>query len=124
MKKYCFDTSGLSNPYVDMPDDIYTGLWQGVMAVVSSGIVAVTAEIYEEMAHIQGDLGACIQNNKAQLQLEVGESTWNWQAYIAHITRMRTQHYAYISEYTGGRKGTVGLNDLTIVADTVGEVAL
>ena len=122
MKKYCFDTSGLSNPYEDMPDDIYTSLWQGVIAVISSGIIAVTSEIYEEMTHIQGDLGTCIKINKSKLQLEIGEDTWDWQTYITHMTRMHVEHHVYISEYTGGRKGTVGLKDLTIVglAKTLG----
>ncbi len=122
MKRYCFDTSGLSKPYQDMPEDIYGRLWEGMKQVITAGLIAVTKEIYDEMVCIEGSLGECIRANQAKLQLEIGQPDWNWEAYLAHMVRMQTQHHAYISEYTGGRKGTVGLKDLTIIgmAKTLG----
>lgn len=116
MKKYCFDTSGFSNPLESMPEDIHDSFWQQVMKRVEDGAIAVTAEIYEEMCHIPGNLGTCIKDNKSKLLLEVGEGDWDWQTYIAEAKRMQTDYRQFISEYNGGSKRTVGLNDLSIVA--------
>lgn len=43
MKRYCFDTSGISNPVETMPDDIFESLWLKVIAVIEAGEIAVTA---------------------------------------------------------------------------------
>jgi hypothetical protein len=49
MKQYCFDTSGFSTPYEQLPYDIYGPIWDAVMNVIVSGRIGVTTEIYEEV---------------------------------------------------------------------------
>lgn len=44
------------------------------------------------------------------------EEDWDWTTYLNHYEEMKVRHQAVISEYNGNRKGTIGLNDLTIVA--------
>ena len=118
MKQYCLDMSGLSNPYGDLPHDIYVTLWREVMSRIEAGIFATTSEIYDhELLHIPGELGECIKANKPQLVLEVNAGTWDWRGYIAHSTRMNTAHHQFIWEYVDGNpKKTVGLNDMSIIA--------
>ncbi len=82
MKKYCFDTSGVSNPAETMPQDIHESLWQKFQTEIENGTIAVTTEIYEEMLSIPGPIGDCIKNNKDNLILEVGDKDWNWQSYL------------------------------------------
>ena len=51
MKKYAFDTSGISNPLI----------WKTFKeTILPSGIIAVTQEIYDEMGSIQGSVGQAI----------------------------------------------------------------
>jgi hypothetical protein len=116
MKKYCFDTSGISNPLELMPEDIYESIWVNFKTkCLASGIIAVTQEIYDEMVHITGTVGQCIKQNKNNLLLEVGED-WDWGGYIDHCNKMEEDHKDCISEFIGGTKKTVGLNDISIVA--------
>jgi hypothetical protein len=78
MKRYCFDTSGISNPLEAMPEDIHQSMWGGFKTkCLESAIIAVTQEIYAEMEHIPGTVGQCIRDNKANLIMEVGED-WDW----------------------------------------------
>jgi hypothetical protein len=116
-KRYCLDTSGLSNPLDSMPENIpiYQPIWAHVKAKIESGVFAVNKEIYDELCLLPGQIGACLQNNEDNLLLEVGQD-WDWNTYIEHVNRMRIIHHDIISEYNGGRKGTVGLNDVSIVA--------
>lgn len=116
-KRYCLDTSGISNPLDSMPENIimYQGIWTLVKSKIESGIFAVNKEIYDELCLLPGTIGTCMQDNEDKLLLEVGED-WNWQEYLDHVERMRVQHQDVISEYNKGRKGTVGLNDVSIVA--------
>jgi hypothetical protein len=116
MKKYCLDTSGLSNPLEFMPEDIHPTIWAKVAALVTDGTFAVTVEIYEELQHLPGPIGDCIRENSAALQLEIEEETWDWQTYLAHYEDMKVRHAAVISEYNSNRKGTIGLKALTIIA--------
>jgi hypothetical protein len=46
MKKYCFDTSGLSNPWLELPDDIFASVWDQVIDRIEGGMIGATAEIY------------------------------------------------------------------------------
>lgn len=116
MKKYCFDTSGISNPLESMPEDIHDSLWNGFKTkCLQSGIIAVTQEIYDEMEHIQGSVGQCIKDHKADLIMEVGDD-WDWGTYITHANKMEDTHRDFISEYCGGSKKTVCLNDISIIA--------
>ena len=50
-----------------------------------------------------------------QIQMEI-EEDWDWTTYLNHYEEMKVRHQAVISEYNGNRKGTIGLNDLTIIA--------
>jgi hypothetical protein len=116
MKKYAFDTSGISNPLESMPEDIHESLWKNFKTkTLPSGIIAVTQEIFTEMESIPGPVGESIKSNKSNILMEVGED-WDWGAYIGHCNRMEEDHRDYISEFTGGSKKTVCLNDISIIA--------
>ena len=99
-----------------MPEDIHTTLWAEVAKLIERGKFAVTTEIYEELEHLPGPIGECVKSNKANLQLEIEDSDWDWQAYLGHVERMCIAYADIISENNGNRKGTVGFNDLSIVA--------
>ncbi len=116
MKKYAFDTSGISNPLESMPEDIHESIWKTFKeTILPSGIIAVTQEIYDEMGSIQGSVGQAIKDNKTNILLEVGED-WDWGSYIDHCNKMEDDHHDFISEFTGGSKKTVGLTDISIIA--------
>lgn len=116
MKAYCLDTSGLSNPLEAMPEDIHPSLWRKLETIIEQGRIATTTEIYDELTHLEGSIGDCIRAHKAELLMEVARGGWDWAGYIGHATRMQDAHHDFIAEYTGFRKGTIGLNDLTIIA--------
>jgi hypothetical protein len=116
MKKYCFDTSGISNPLETMPQDIHESMWGWFVEFIAGGNVAVTTEIYDEMVHIQGAVGDCIKKHKADMILEISKGEWDWPAYIQHVTVLQTKHSEFISEYTGGSPRTICLNDISIIA--------
>ena len=116
MKKYCLDTSGLSNPLESMPEDIHASLWAEVRARIATGSLAVTGEIYAEMEHIQGEMGDCIRENEVNLLLEVNDSSWPFENYIEQAARMQVEYANFIRENVGNKKGTVGLNDISIIA--------
>src|SRR3984893_17660902 len=69
--KYCADTSGLSHPYEEIPEDIHASLWKSVKATIAAGHVAVTKEIFDEIIQIQGSLGDYLNKNKALIVHEV-----------------------------------------------------
>jgi Domain of unknown function (DUF4411) len=116
MKRYVFDTSGISNPLEAMPEDIHESMWKGFKTkCLESGIIAVTEEIYGEMLHIPGSVGQCIKDNKDELLMEVG-GDWDWNSYINHLNQMEDDHHDFISENIGGTKKTVCLNDISAVA--------
>jgi hypothetical protein len=103
-KKYCFDTSGISNPLETMPEDIHESMWQDFKEkCLKAGIIAVTQEIHDEMVQIYGTVGQCIKDNKESLLMEVG-GDWDWNTYIDHVNRMGDDHKEFISEYNGGSK--------------------
>lgn len=116
MKRYCFDTSGISNPLETMPEDIHTTMWSRVIEVFESGSIAVTAEIYEEMTRVPGGIGECVKAKKNELLLEVNADGWDWQKYLDCSNGIILAHRDFISEYTGGSPRTVGLTDVSIVA--------
>jgi len=93
--KYCLDTSGFSNPLQVMPEDIYCTLWSTVRERIEAGTLCLNKEIADEIR--DADLGPYVE-------------------YIEHFERMRVEHEAYISEYNGNRKNTVGLADVSIIA--------
>ena len=116
MKKYCLDTSGLSNPLEAMPEDIHVTLWEAVQAKIVAGEIAVTAEILGEMKHIEGAIGDCLKGNEGGLLLEVNGTDWPVADYIEHATRMQVDHAKFIRENLNMKKGTIGMNDLSIIA--------
>lgn len=114
--KYCLDTSGISNPIIDLPSDIHTTLWPKVVAAIEGGIFCWNVEIATEMTSIPGFVGESLKNCNGSCCLEVGKGEWPWSEYIKTNTLWQAQFKAFISEYNGNRKDTVGLNDLSIVA--------
>ncbi|MCK1283440.1 DUF4411 family protein [Bradyrhizobium sp. 44] len=115
MKKHCFDTSGISNPLETMPEDIHESAWTKIKEKISSGEIAVTREVYDEMTHVVGTVGQCIKDAETELLLEVGEGDWDYNTYTAEAVRMQEAYAAFIAENTG-KAGTVGLNDISIIA--------
>lgn len=116
MVKYCFDTSGLSTPNEQTPPDIHVSMWENIRQFIADGHVGVTLEIFEEMIEIDGGLGEFIHDCKEVILFEVGEGGWDWGTYIGHSNRMQEVHEQFISEFTGGSKKTICLNDLSIIA--------
>lgn len=116
MKRYCFDTSGISHPLEHMPEDIHGWMWKRLVDLVVGDNIAVTTEIYDEMTHIPGLIGHCICNNKKSIVLEILDDGWDWATYAHNAAEMQKTHHDYISEYNGGSKKTVCLNDLSIIA--------
>jgi hypothetical protein len=117
MKRYCVDTSGFSTPLERMPDDIYQPIWDRVIDVLATGAVAVNDEIYTEMqGSLRGVVGTFIDTHHNLLVLEIGDDAWDWRSYTATVGSMQQRHHDFISEYNQNRRGTVGLNDISIVA--------
>ena len=115
-KAYCVDTSGLTTPLERLPMDIYPSIWNQVTPLITSGSIGVTFEIYEEMCLIAGPIGDLIRQNKDKLVLEIGENGWDWSSYIEISTTLQQKYESVISEFSGNRKNTIGLNDLSIIA--------
>ena len=113
---YCFDTSGFSNPLEDIPEDIYISLWRQVRKVIGDGKICYNAEISKEMESIYGELGKYLESCKKEICLEIGEERWPWSEYITCAKQLRNDYETVISEYNGDRKGTVGINDISIIA--------
>lgn len=114
--RYCLDTSGFSNPLMEMPEDIHKTLWSSVVLRVQADIFCWNVEIATEMASIQGSVGAALNGCNGSCCYEVGKGSWDWNAYVSINNAWRKQFHQYISEYNGNRKNTIGLNDLSIVA--------
>jgi len=116
MKKYCFDTSGISSPLEMMPEDIHESAWAKIKQCITDGMFAVTTEIYGEMTKLTGSVGDCIRANEAALVMEIGEGVWDWETYIKEATRMQDDYKSYISDFNNGRKDTICLKDISIIA--------
>ena len=116
MKKYCLDTSGISKPLEDMPNDIHSSLWEKFLVFAEAGNIAVTTEIFDELILLPGVVGERIKVAKDNLVLEVADPIWTWQDYLDHSNRMQDDYHDFISEFTGGSSKTICLNDLSIVA--------
>lgn len=116
MPQYCVDTSGLSHPYEEIPEDIHASLWQKVRETIANGQVAVTQEIFDEIIHINGGLGDYLNNSKNLILHEVDKGNWNWQGYLRHAGKMQADHRQFIREYCGGSPKTVCMNDISIIA--------
>ena len=116
MPKYCLDTSAISNPLVQMPEDIFGGLWGKFMKLIEDGCFCCTTEIADEYDHILGNVGKCLTAHKRAMVYEIGQSHWDWTTYVSHVNHITSTYGQFISEYNGNRKNTVGLSDVSIVA--------
>lgn len=116
MHKYCLDTSGISNPVMDMPETIYISLWTQVVELIHAHIFCWNGEIAEELGSIFGMAGDALNSCNGECCLEVGVGEWQWEEYLELVEDWRQKYRDYISEYNGGRKNTISLNDLSIVA--------
>lgn len=116
MAEFCLDTSGISNPWERLPEDIYRSLWARIQELISASTFCCTTEIYEEMLSITGGLGECVRAHQDCLVMEIGNGDWDWEQYVAHVDRMQVDYQGVISEFNGNRKGTVRLNDISIIA--------
>lgn len=116
MKRYCIDTSGFSNPLVFMPDDIHKSVWLRIMTLIEDDHLAVTTEIYDEMCRLPGSVGECIRAHRSALVLEVEGEGWDWETYVRTASDMQIRYRSFISEWQGDRAGTIGLNDVSIIA--------
>ena len=116
MHKYCLDTSGLSNPYLELPEDIFVSLWPKIIAKVNGGVFCWNVEISEELERIPGAVGESLKLARKSCCYEVGVGNWPWDEYIRLINRWRTEYRQFISEDNGNRKNTININDMSIVA--------
>ncbi len=115
MKQYCLDTSGVSEPLQRTPEDLYPSLWKPIKDILASGRIAITKEIFDEMVVMDGSLGAFIKAHRQELLLEIG-GNWEWQDYVQNTNGLQQQFSGFISENNNDRKGTVGMNDISIIA--------
>ena len=122
--RYCLDTSWISNPLVEMPPDVHTTLWERIGALIDGGAFCWNTEIWQEIdGSIPGETGDSLKRrHRSGGCYEIGQSHWDWQAYLAHVDAMNDKYRQYISEYNGDRKSTVGVTDVSIVclAKTLG----
>ena len=98
------------------PEDIHVSLWRLMGAMVRSGCLACTAEIYAELTRMPGGVGECLRGNERVLVLDVDDEHWPANVYIECVVRMQTDYEGVIAEYNSDRRQTVGLNDITIIA--------
>ena len=61
-------------------------------------------------------MGDCIKENKKLLVLEIGQGKWDSGGYIRNVNGLQARHKNFISEYSGGSKKTICLNDISIIA--------
>lgn len=106
--------SGFSNPIQGMPEDIYVSLWTQLCDLVKAGIFASTAEVFEELTHIPGDVGQCIVDHEAEIKLEVGAGNWDYTAYLANFDALHPKYEPFING-TGGSKMSLSIPDFSIV---------
>ena len=48
--------------------------------------------------------------------MEIGDPGWDFTAYTTVVAALQVVHHDVIAEYNRNRKGTVGLNDISIIA--------
>ncbi len=77
MKRFCFDTSAITNPIQTLPLDLHPTLWNRVIAVIEADEIAMTTEIYGELnGSVEGLVGEVISASRALLVLEIGIGNW------------------------------------------------
>lgn len=83
---------------------------------MSSGAIAVNKEVLDEIVYIPSGIGDFVSENSKLILLEVGQSHWDWNSYLEHNTAAQDKYHDYISEFNKNIKGTIGLNDLSIIS--------
>lgn len=116
MHRYCLDTSGFSNPVMELPSAVFVSLWPQVVSLIESKAFLWNVEIAEELTSIVGTVGETLVSCNGTCCVEVGQGEWPWEEYISVVGEWRNSYSQYISEYNGNRKNTISLNDLSIVA--------
>lgn len=117
MHKYCLDTSGLSTPVLQMPEDLYISLWGKVIPLIQNEVFCWNREIGNQLASIRGKVGQALLSVNKKCCYEIDQTYWPWKAYLDLTEEWReTKYHQYISEYHGGRKNTIDIPDLSIVA--------
>lgn len=124
MPRYVLDTSWISNPVMDLPQDIHVSLWQRVAGLLEDGAFCWNQDIWEEMdGSIYGDIAnslqICQDNGGC---FEIGQEHWDWNQYLRHVNNIGERYRHYISEYNNNRSSTIGVKDCSIVclAKTLG----
>ena len=117
MHRYCLDTSGLSNPVMEMPENLYVSLWGKVIPLIRAGVFCWNGEIAVQLKSIQGNVGHALASVNKQCCYEVNQGDWPRESYLSLIEEWRgVKYHQYISEYHGNRKNTIDMTDLSIVA--------
>lgn len=114
--RYCLDTSGLSNPVMELPDDIYITLWRKIETVIKDHVFCWNKEIDQELEGIPGSVGGWLKECSGSCCYELGKGQWPWDEYLNVNNDLREKYKGFISENNGGRKNTVGFNDISIVS--------
>lgn len=114
MKRYCLDTSGISNPIQGMPEDIYVSLWAQICERVRAGYFVATTEVYDELVHIPGAVGQCLRDHEADIKLEIGSGDWDYSTYLVNFSTLHPKYEPFING-TGGSKMSLSMADFSIV---------
>lgn len=113
-KKLCIDTSGLTQPFRTYRQSIFPRLWNDVFAILASGEVAMTQEIFDEIVAGRGDpLTTHVASCRQHLVMDVGHQQMN--GYVGVNSAMIGRHRNFIAEYCN-RQDTVGVNDISIIS--------
>lgn len=118
MKRFCFDTSAITNPIQTHPLDLHPTLWNRVIAIIDAGEIAMTTEIYEELdGSVEGLVGQSISTSRARLVMEIGVGDWEDAQYVWNVKDLLDRHRNFIAEYVAGNpRKTVCVNDISGVA--------
>jgi hypothetical protein len=114
MRRYCLDTSGLSNPIQSMPEDIYVSLWAQLCQRIAAGYFATTPEVYLELINIPGNVGQCLLENESVIKLEVGTGDWDFPTYLSNFDALHPKYESFING-TGASKMSLSMPDFSIV---------
>ncbi len=114
-KKYCLDTSGLSNPRMVLPDDIFVSVWNHVYLMIELGAFAVTKGIFSELEMIEGGMGKFISENRKMMLMD-RDGDWNEGEYLSIFEDFKERYRSVLSTPEVRKRRTIDQNDLSIVA--------
>lgn len=116
MPKYCLDTSGLSKPFIDLPQHVFPTLWQKVGECIANDCFCWNDDIAEQFERLVEPLQSLLKNRERTCRFRDNDVSWPYDKYIALVSEWQTAYKQYISEFNDNRKDTIGLTDLSIVA--------